>query len=324
MMQATNLVNIPHQDQDRNASFSLLLVDDSELDIQILCYTLKTNFTVTFATHVDEAVDLIQSGYMPDIVLLDINMPGKSGFEFCEFLKDRVHTSEIPIVFLSGSHSPSDKSHGFNIGAIDYVTKPYDTNELNSRLLSHVQTIVKIKHLESVAHIDPLTQVANRRKYDLMLADEWYRCGRHKENLAMFVFDIDYFKQYNDFYGHIAGDDCLVKVATALNLLAARKTDTFARIGGEEFVLLLPDCTYMGAQAKAEEAHQLIQDLAIPCEYLGDKKCLTVSVGISIMIPSAEQSANSLFKNADKALYAAKKAGRNQHLFLIDGEAKQP
>lgn len=311
--------NTPENTDLAPNKFSLMLVDDSEVDIQILCYALKSNFTVTFATHVDEAIELIQSGYLPDIVLLDIHMPGKNGFELCEFLKDRIHTSEIPIVFLSGSHSASDKAHGFNIGAIDYVTKPYDTSELNSRLLSHVQTLSKIKHLESLAHIDPLTKVANRRKYDLMLADEWYRCGRHNENLALFIFDIDYFKGFNDFYGHQAGDDCLIKVANALNTLAGRRTDIFARYGGEEFVLLLPDCGYRGAVSKAEEAKKLIADLAIPCEHLGDTKTLTISIGISIMVPSSQESATVLFKNADKALYAAKSGGRDQYLFLGDG-----
>lgn len=307
-------------DVHRTSSYSLLLVDDSEVDIQILCYALKGNFTVTFATHVDEAIDLIQTGYLPDIVLLDIHMPGKNGFELCEFLKDRVHTSEIPIVFLSGSHSASDKSHGFNIGAIDYVTKPYDTQELNSRLMSHVQMITRIKHLEGLAHIDPLTKVANRRKYDIVLADEWYRCGRHNENLALFIFDIDFFKGYNDFYGHQAGDECLIQVASALNKLAGRRTDLLARFGGEEFVLLLPDCGYRGAVAKAEEARQLISDLALPCEYLGDNKTLTISIGIAIMVPNQYESANVLFKNADKALYAAKESGRDQYKFLSDKE----
>ena len=291
----------------------LLLVDDNLFDLQLLKESLEGDFQINFARSVDEAIALVESGFMPEIVLLDIIMPGKSGYEFCEYLKASQHTSNIPVIFVSGLSSIKDKTKGFNFGAVDYITKPYDPLELQVRLLTQLQLISKMKYLEDLAHIDSLTQVANRRKYEMVLDDEWRRCARHGENIAMLVFDIDYFKAYNDCYGHVAGDKCLCSVATILATLTDRSFDTFARIGGEEFVLILPECNIQGARQKAEDAMSLIAGLKINCDYKGPDQYLTVSIGIAITKPNNKSLPISLFKAADSALYTAKKNGRNQY-----------
>jgi diguanylate cyclase (GGDEF)-like protein len=165
--------------------------------------------------------------------------------------------------------------------------------------------------LEIMANLDGLTQIANRRHFDAYLALEWQRHQREKNPLALIMIDIDYFKLYNDSYGHQGGDDCLIQVAQAIAQVPQRPTDLVARYGGEEFVAVLSNTDTEGALKVADTIQKAIADLAIPHHtYINNH--LTLSIGIAIMIPALDQSLETLISHADKALYAAKEQGRNR------------
>lgn len=168
------------------------------------------------------------------------------------------------------------------------------------------------RKLEALTLQDGLTGVANRRLFDQTLKAEWFRAIRERQPLSLIVFDIDYFKQYNDCYGHLMGDECLTRVAQALNKMPLRATDLFARYGGEEFVLLLPKANIDSAIEIAEKCRSVVQDLAIPHEKSGASNVLTISIGVASLTPAPDSEPASLFEVADRMLYQAKQLGRNR------------
>jgi diguanylate cyclase (GGDEF)-like protein/PAS domain S-box-containing protein len=168
------------------------------------------------------------------------------------------------------------------------------------------------RKLEAMTLQDGLTGVANRRLFDQAMNSEWFRSMRDRQPLSLIVLDIDHFKQYNDHYGHLAGDDCLTRVAQALNKIPLRSTDLFARYGGEEFVLLLPKADRDSAIEIAEKCRKVAQELAIPHEKSGTSDVVTISLGVVTVIPAQGVEPASLFEEADRLLYRAKELGRNR------------
>ena len=171
------------------------------------------------------------------------------------------------------------------------------------------------RKLEALTLQDGLTGVANRRLFDQTLKSEWFHAMRDRQPLSLIVLDIDHFKQYNDCYGHLMGDECLSRVAQALNKIPLRATDLFARYGGEEFVLLLPKANIDSAIEIAEKCRRLVQDLAIPHEKSSTGNVLTISVGVASITPVPDSDPASLFAVADRMLYQAKECGRNRVVF---------
>jgi diguanylate cyclase (GGDEF)-like protein len=244
--------------------------------------------------------------------LLDIVMPEMDGYQLCQRLKADETTSSIPVIFLSSRDATIDKTKGFNAGAVDYVTKPMQIEELEARIQTHIRLKEQSQYLESMAFFDPLTRVANRRKYNEVLQREWTRCIRYHHQMSMILIDIDYFKEYNEAYGHAEGDNCLIAVARALENLSNRPADIFARVGGEEFVLLLPDCNTTGAVQKAEAILEAVRLEKIEHKLSPLNKPLSVSLGVATMYPSQGHSALALFQAADDAMFTAKRNGRDQ------------
>jgi sigma-B regulation protein RsbU (phosphoserine phosphatase) len=171
--------------------------------------------------------------------------------------------------------------------------------------------------LEKLVNTDGLTQIANRRCFNQCLEHEWQRLYREQEPISLLLFDVDYFKRYNDYYGHQSGDECLTKIAQAVQQVVYRPADLVARYGGEEFVVILPHTDNQGAIAVAEKIHAAIENLAIPHQASEVSNTVTISLGITTMIPTSELSASALIKQADQALYRAKKQGRNQSATFI-------
>lgn len=167
------------------------------------------------------------------------------------------------------------------------------------------------KELEELSFKDGLTGVANRRMFDTVIETEWLKARQNKQPLSLIIIDIDFFKEYNDCYGHLQGDDCLKQVASTLNGVAARSRDFFGRFGGEEFVMLLPETDENAAWAVAERCRQSLFKKQIPHEYSKVSQLLTISLGVSTMIPSPDDEHNELIDRADKQLYQAKQRGRN-------------
>ena len=243
----------------------------------------------------------------PDLILLDLDMPDLSGHDVCRRLKADPELCMIPVIFLSGSGGVDDKVKGLDLGAVDYVTKPFDAFELQARARAALRT----KHLQDLlverARMDPLTELWNRRGFMERLEHEWARLQRHDGTLAIIMADVDHFKDVNDRYGHPVGDQLLREVATVLAGWC-RQPDLPARYGGEEFAILLPDELAEGAAALAERYRREIEDIRLDTKE--ERVRVTASFGIADSTDMV--SYDSVIRKSDAALYRAKQAGRNR------------
>jgi two-component system, cell cycle response regulator len=243
----------------------------------------------------------------PDLILLDLDMPDMSGFDVCRALKADPDLCMIPVLFLSGTGAAEEKVKGLDLGAVDYVTKPFDAFELRAR----VRAALRTKHLQDLliehAHIDPLTGLPNRRALMERLQREWALLERHRGELSFIMADIDHFKLVNDTHGHHVGDKLLQEVANAL-ARSCRETDLPSRFGGEEFAIVVPGESSSGAAHLAERCRREIAKISLA---IGTK---TVTATASFGVASAENlpSPDALVRQADAALYQAKDAGRDQ------------
>jgi diguanylate cyclase (GGDEF)-like protein len=229
------------------------------------------------------------------------------------------------VIFVTSHCEPDFQVTCFELGAVDFVQKPVQAVVLLARLQMHLRHKRTSDALRRSASLDPLTQLANRRVFDEMLDHEWKRALRTHQALSLLLIDIDFFKAFNDQYGHPAGDDCLRRFADALRSIAARATDLVARYGGEEFAVLLPDTESTGAQAVAGRLLKLLSEAAIPHSRSAVAAHVTASVGVSTFVPSVTPSARRseppypsqlnalrLLSIADEALYEAKRSGRSR------------
>lgn len=267
-----------------------------------------------------------------DLVLMDVVMPEMDGIELAAAVKKNETFSDLPIIMLTAQDSVKTLQLAFAAGAIDYITKPFNKFELIAR----VRSALRLKHemdkrkarekeltetlhqleaansmLRTLSAIDSLTNIANRRYLDHYLDEEWRRASRSGTYLSVIMSDIDHFKLYNDTYGHQMGDEALKKVAAALKATVHRPGDLVARYGGEEFIVVLQDTDEHGAQQLAEKMVHGVFSLRIPHDKSAFK-CVTLSVGVSSVIPSKDLLPETLISEADKALYKAKASGRNR------------
>jgi diguanylate cyclase (GGDEF)-like protein len=240
-------------------------------------------------------------------------MPGLDGYEVCRRLKRDARTREIPVVFVTSQSDTAEEEDGLAAGAVDFIAKSASANVMRAR----VNTLMTLKRqtdlLQSMARVDGLTGLANRRHFDEKLDAEWRRCARSGTPLALILMDLDHFKLFNDFYGHQAGDACLQQVAACLKREFTRSHDLVARYGGEEFVCVLPETPLAGAEAKAHTLEGAIRDLRIAHEKTGvPGGIVTISLGVAAVVPAAGEDRASLILSADRSLYLAKGAGRGQ------------
>ena len=249
---------------------------------------------------------------LPDLILVDVVMPEMDGYETCRRLQAEPLTRDIPVIFVTALNSPDDETRGLEAGAVDFISKPVNAAVVRARVRTHLTLKRQADLLRSLAYIDGLTGVANRRQFDDTLESEWRACRRARSPLALAMIDIDHFKRFNDTYGHQVGDNSLKAVAAVLKGCMGRSHDLVARYGGEEFVCLLPDTDLAGARTKAEELKRVVQGLAIPHETSSVVPVLTVSLGVVTVVPSAELTPDHLLAAADAQLYEAKRAGRNR------------
>ncbi|MBN1394626.1 MAG: diguanylate cyclase [Pirellulales bacterium] len=243
----------------------------------------------------------------PDIILLDVDMPDMSGFEVCRALKADAELCMIPVLFLSGATTPEDKVQGLDLGAVDYVAKPFDAFELRAR----VRAALRTKHLQDLlmehAHIDPLTGLPNRRALMERLQCEWARIERHGGQMAFIMADLDHFKRVNDLYGHHIGDKLLQETARAI-ADQCRENDLPARYGGEEFSIVVPDEAAVSAVHLAERCREKICECCVVVRNETVKVTASFGVADSLNLSSIDE----MMRRADEALYWAKEAGRNR------------
>jgi len=312
----------------------VLLVDDQNtinLALQRMLAS-EADIELHFCKHAKLAVDMAVE-LKPTVILQDLNMPEINGLELLHHYKSHDAIADVPILMLSGTDSVEVKAEAFQRGADDYMVKMPHEIELLARLRHHTKSFLEhrereimlreleeekkklaiaYKELERLASVDGLTDIANRRHFDEAFAKEWSRAMRETESLSLLMIDIDCFKQYNDCYGHLAGDECLKLVAGTLKEHLQRPTDWVARYGGEEFVVLLPGTHARGAMKVAERLRKEIVALQLPH---GDSVALdlvSISLGVATVAPMLKHLPTELLQLADKALYEAKDGGRNQ------------
>ncbi|HEY2815745.1 MAG TPA: diguanylate cyclase [Casimicrobiaceae bacterium] len=289
----------------------LLIADDEPVNLKLLVDGLRDDFRIRIATDGETALAIAGDEEPPDLILLDVMMPRLDGYEVCRLLKQQDATRDIPVIFVTGVSDEEGETHGLELGAVDYIAKPINLRITRARILTHLKLKQAQEHLAQLSQIDGLTEIANRRRFDEALHVEWRRNLRMGTPLAVLMADIDYFKQYNDMHGHLAGDDCLKRVALAFTGAMRRPTDLTARYGGEEFVALLADTDSEGAWRVADAMRRKVEQLMI-AHGASSHPCVTVSCGIAVAVPSDNSSAEELVMRADRKLYEAKAAGRNR------------
>jgi diguanylate cyclase (GGDEF)-like protein len=292
---------------------TILIVDDVATDIQMLANALQEDYQILVSIKGEAALDIARSANKPDLILLDIMMPDTDGYKICKQLKSDPETMGIPVIFVTGLKKNDDQERGLNIGAVDYITKPFHLPIVKARVRNHMLLKQKTDMLEELSHLDGLTGIANRRHFDEILSKEQGRLGRLGGSLSMIMLDIDFFKAYNDNYGHGTGDECLIQVAKALSGIVKRPTDLLARYGGEEFAVILPDTSLEGAMQVAKSLHDEINRLNIAHAFTPIADHVTLSLGVaSLTAEPGKASLEDLLKRADDALYKAKETGRNR------------
>jgi len=331
---------------------TLLIVDDQPNNIRVLFdFLVAGGYRVLVAQDGESALKKVANAN-PQLILLDVMMPGIDGFETCRRLKLDEKTKDIPVIFMTALSDTPYTVKGFRVGAVDYVTKPIQQEEVLARI--DTQLTIRRMYLEleektraldernaqlerevferqrveaalrkanetlyRLATIDGLTQVANRRFFDDELSREWRRMRRARAPLSVILCDIDYFKRYNDAYGHQKGDECLKQVAKAIESAAKRAVDLVARYGGEEFVVLVPNTDGEGAMRIAEGIQREIHELGIPHARSDVKECISLSLGVASVTPTGDMDCAHIIAVADRALYSAKEQGRNRIVHAI-------
>jgi len=289
----------------------VLIVDDEISNIEIMNAALEDSYEICFATSGEEAIATAHK-VQPDIILLDVIMPGLNGFDVCERLKQDGMLADVPIIFTTSLNDVEDEMRGLSLGAIDYVTKPVKPAALRARVGNHVEMKRMRDQLAQIAVTDALTGLSNRRHMEQKLGSEVARLTRTESWLSVIMLDIDFFKAFNDTYGHPAGDKCIAMVASALNRAERRASDMCARYGGEEFACILPDTNGEGALKVAADIRKQINLLHIPHEHSSVSPLVTVSIGI-VSAPCLEGMPSSFWTDhADRQLYCSKVNGRNQ------------
>jgi two-component system chemotaxis family response regulator WspR len=318
---------------DENAAM-VLLVDDQAMIGEAVRRGLAHQENIDFHFCADPHQAIAQAILIkPTVILQDLVMPGLDGLTLVREYRANPKTRDIPIIVLSTKEDPLIKSAAFAAGANDYLVKLPDNIELVARIRYHSRSYMTLLQrdeayralrvsqqqlldtnlvLQRLMNSDGLTGLSNRRHFDEYLELEWRRSIREQTQLSLLMIDVDYFKAYNDAFGHLEGDEALRQVAKAIRANSSRPSDLPARYGGEEFALVLPNTSPGGARLLAEKLRQSIASMNIPHIAPSQGSSLTVSIGLATVVPQVGSHSRQLIQSADQGLYAAKHNGRNQ------------
>lgn len=291
---------------------TVLIVDDMPENISLLGELLKEEYNVRVAVSGEKALIAARAEPVPDLILLDIVMPGMDGYEVCRRLKADEVTLRIPVIFITSRAESIDEVAGFETGAVDYITKPFNPVVVRARVRTHAELKRHKDWLMNSTYTDALTNLPNRRRFDEHYDLAWKFACRSASQLSLIMIDVDFFKEYNDYYGHQTGDECLREIAGRMSRIIRRSTDILCRYGGEEFVCVLPDTDMVSAEAIAEALRETVLEPAIPHGASPSVRQVTISLGIATIIPDMEIHPQALLIEADRALYQSKKEGRNR------------
>ncbi len=289
----------------------LLVVDDQPDNIQLLVQAFAGDYQVFMATSGEQALAVCQSD-PPDLVLLDVLMPGMDGFAVCRQLQAQEATAHIPIILVTARPDAGQETHGLGLGAVDFISKPVNPAVVRARVHTHLTLKFQSDLLKKLVLLDGLSGVFNRRYFDQQLATEWARATRSRLSLSLVLLDVDHFGAYNARHGHQAGDDCLRLIAVTLKSVLRRPADVVARFGGEEFACLLPDTSHADARALALEMERRVRQLALPRGGAQGSEVVSVSVGVGTRVSPHSGQASDLLGLASAQLQQAKHAGRGQ------------
>ncbi|MBI6553858.1 MULTISPECIES: response regulator [Pseudomonas] len=318
---------------DENAAM-VLLVDDQAMIGEAVRRGLAHEENIDFHFCADPHQAIAQAiRIKPTVILQDLVMPGLDGLTLVREYRNHPATQNIPIIVLSTKEDPLIKSAAFSAGANDYLVKLPDNIELVARIRYHSRSYMTLLQrdaayralrvsqqqlldtnlvLQRLMNSDGLTGLSNRRHFDEYLELEWRRAMRDQTQLSLLMIDVDFFKTYNDSFGHVEGDEALRKVAASIREASSRPSDLPARYGGEEFALVLPNTSPGGARLVAEKLRMAVAALKIPHIAPAEGASLTISIGLSTMTPVQGTDCRQLIMAADKGLYTAKNNGRNQ------------
>lgn len=315
-------------------SAMVLLVDDQAMIGEAVRRGLANQPNIDFHFCADPHQAVAQAMRIkPTVILQDLVMPGLDGLSLVREYRSNPATQDIPIIVLSSKEDPLVKSAAFAAGANDYLVKLPDNIELVARILYHSRSYLTLLQrdeayralrvsqqqlldtnlvLQRLMNSDGLTGLSNRRHFDEYLELEWRRAMRDQSQLSLLMIDVDYFKAFNDSFGHLAGDEALRQVAEAIRASCSRPSDLPARYGGEEFALVLPHTSPGGARLVAEKLRQSVAGLMIAHNMPQEGSVLTISIGLATHTPAIGSHCRQLISAADKGLYLAKDKGRNQ------------
>ncbi|MFG0770528.1 diguanylate cyclase [Vibrio plantisponsor] len=296
----------------------ILIVDDDSSVVIALHKVLQDIGRIRFASTASQALEMI-NGTRPDLILLDVELPDINGLKLCIMLKQDVETASIPVLFITSKIETGFEEKVFDAGASDFITKPLKPRVVAARVQTHLSYHKALVQLNKLAHTDSLSGLANRLSFDEQLDIEFRRARRQQEPLSIVMIDIDEFKKYNDYFGHVAGDDCIKAIGRGLNKITKRPADFAARFGGEEFSLILPNTDKRGADVLIGSLMSTISDLAIKHAPEAIYPIVTVSVGFSTLEPMQCDFSTiaplDVVSAADKALYQSKHDGRNRYSY---------
>lgn len=317
-----------------------LIIEDTLTSATLVCHQLgKMGLETVHARDGESGIELFKAE-RPDLILLDIIMPGLDGFEVARRIRQLEKDGEwTPIIFLTARTGDEDLERGIEVGGDDYLIKPVSEIVLKAKVRA-MQRIAQMRYsllvltrkldeanreLTRLSTADGLTGIANRRRFDETLLKEWRRCAREERPLSLLLIDVDFFKPFNDNYGHQVGDECLKAVARTLAQTLHRPSDLAARYGGEEFGVILPGTDEQGALAVAESLREAVQQLGITHRFSDVAQVVTISIGLACMTPQRgnESGFIRLLKEADEALYQAKTGGRNRITKASDNTAER-
>jgi len=295
---------------DNTTKNSVLIVDDEKANIIALTHILSSEYTVFAAKNGSDAIEIAKE-HLPDVILLDVLMPEMDGYDVLSCLRSTEITQAIPVIFITGLSNAADEEKGLDLGASDYISKPYSSAIVKLRVRNQIRIVNQIREIDNLSITDQLTGLPNRRCFDNQINKEWARSKREKTPLSLLLLDIDKFKTFNDTYGHQQGDVVLQVFAKTLQASLKRTTDFVARWGGEEFIVLLSNTDPDNAVSIAEKIRSSIEQILIPLAN-GETTKVTASIGVDSQIVTQDHSLNDLISQADKALYTAKELGRNR------------
>ena len=298
----------------------ILIVDDSLLQATQIKAILYNEYDITIAQTGEEGLTRVSKEDY-SLILLDVVMPGMDGFTLLKKLQEEIRTQSVPVILLTSLSDVANEEYGLILGAVDYITKPFNPVIVRARVNTHIKLYNYRRQVEYQSRTDQLTGIANRWQHDSYSITKWNEAARLQIPFSICIFDIDRFKTYNDTFGHLAGDKAIVAVAKKAASYLKRTTDFIARYGGEEFVAFFVGDSSVKAFKHAKKIRQAIEDLHIPHDP-SVSKWVTVSIGGVTVIPQFESSYQTYLNIADTMLYDAKKYGRNRVIW-VDEKMRQ-